>query len=329
MLKSEDAAAPSKVPFSLAGKRVFVAGHRGMVGGALIRRLAGEGCEILTAGRAELDLRDQTQTNLWMAKQRPQVVFMAAAKVGGILANNTYRADFIYDNLAIATNAIHASHAVGVEKLLFLGSTCIYPRLTEQPMREEALLTGPLEATNEPYAIAKIAGIKLAEAYRDQYGADFISVMPTNLYGPGDNYHPDHSHVVAALIRRIHEAKLNRAAEVAVWGTGTPRREFLYVDDLADACVFLAKAYSQRDIINVGCGLDITIAELARLIAEIVGFSGRIVQDVSRPDGTPRKLVDVTKLHSLGWQPRTSLEEGLPLAYQDFLTRFRPADQML
>lgn len=292
-----------------------------MVGNAIVRRLANEDCAVLTASRAELDLRDQTQTNRWLARHRPQVVFMAAAKVGGILANNTFRADFIYENLAIALNAIHASYTTGVEKLIFLGSTCIYPRLAEQPMRETALLTGPLEATNEPYAIAKIAGIKLAEAYRDQYSADFISVMPTNLYGPGDNYHPDHSHVVAALIRRFHEAKVNRASEVVVWGTGTPRREFLFVDDLADACVFLAKVYSQREIINVGYGEDVTIAELARRIAKVVGFEGRIVQDQSRPDGTPRKLVDVSKLQSLGWRPRVSLDEGLPRAYQDFLAR--------
>jgi len=313
------------VPFSLTGKRVFVAGHRGMVGGALVRRLASENCVILTAGRAELDLRDQAQTGRWMAEHRPQLVFMAAAKVGGILANNTLRAEFIYDNLAMATSTIHASYVAGVEKLLFLGSTCIYPRLAAQPMREDALLTGPLEATNEPYAIAKIAGIKLVEAYRDQYGADYVSVMPTNLYGPGDNYHPDHSHVVAALIRRFHEAKMANAPEVSVWGTGTPRREFLFVDDLADACVFLAKTYSQRDIINVGCGHDLTIAELAQAIANTVGYAGRITQDPSRPDGTPRKLVDVSKLQALGWRPRISLEEGLKFAYRDFLGRYGPA----
>ncbi|MBL8906882.1 MAG: GDP-L-fucose synthase [Rhizobiales bacterium] len=310
----------------MAGKTIFVAGHRGMVGGALVRRLAAESCPILTAGRAELDLRDQAQTGRWMMEHRPQVVFMAAARVGGIVANNTLRAEFIYDNLAIATNVIHASHQAGVEKLLFLGSTCIYPRLAAQPMREDALLTGPLESTNEPYAIAKIAGIKLAEAYRDQYGADFISVMPTNLYGPGDNYHPDHSHVVAALIRRFHEAKATGAREVVVWGTGTPRREFLFVDDLADACVFLAKSYSDRDIINVGCGQDVTIADLAGRIADVVGYDGRIVQDPSKPDGTPRKLVDVSKLHALGWQPRISLEDGLKLAYRDFLGRFGQED---
>lgn len=312
------------VPFSLSGKRVFVAGHRGMVGGSLVRRLASENCVILTAGRAEVDLRDQAQTARWMAEHRPQVVFMAAAKVGGILANNTLRAEFIYDNLAMATSTIHASYMAGVEKLLFLGSTCIYPRLTAQPMREDSLLTGPLEATNEPYAIAKIAGVKLVEAYRDQYGADYVSVMPTNLYGPGDNYHPDHSHVVAALIRRFHEAKMMGSPEVVVWGTGTPRREFLFVDDLADACVFLAKTYSHRDIINVGYGHDVTIADLARRIAGVVGFTGRIVQDPSRPDGTPRKLVDVSKLQALGWQPRVSLEEGLKIAYRDFLGRFGP-----
>ncbi len=292
-----------------------------MVGSAIVRRLEGENCEVQTADRGELDLRDLAQTRQWMAAHRPQVVFMAAAKVGGILANNTFRADFIYDNLAIATNAIHAAHEAGVEKLVFLGSTCIYPRLADQPMREEALLTGPLESTNEPYAIAKIAGIKLAEAYRDQYGADFISVMPTNLYGPGDNYHPDHSHVVAALIRRFHEAKAHCASEVVVWGTGKPRREFLYTDDLADACVFLAKNYSEREIINVGCGHDVTIAELSRQIASVVGFEGRIVQDASRPDGTPRKLVDISKLSRLGWSPRISMQEGLPLAYRDYLER--------
>ncbi len=321
MLGTNDTTVNSKPAFSLARKRVYVAGHRGMVGSAIVRRLEGENCEVQTADRGELDLRDLAQTRQWMAAHRPQVVFMAAAKVGGILANNTFRADFIYDNLAIATNAIHAAHEAGVEKLVFLGSTCIYPRLADQPMREEALLTGPLESTNEPYAIAKIAGIKLAEAYRDQYGADFISVMPTNLYGPGDNYHPDHSHVVAALIRRFHEAKAHCASEVVVWGTGKPRREFLYTDDLADACVFLAKNYSEREIINVGCGHDVTIAELSRQIASVVGFEGRIVQDASRPDGTPRKLVDISKLSRLGWSPRISMQEGLPLAYRDYLER--------
>jgi GDP-L-fucose synthase len=311
----------SREIFALAGKRVFVAGERGMVGAAITRRLARENCEILHAPRATLDLREQAQTEQWMLANRPQVVFMAAAKVGGIVANNTLRAEFIYENLAIATNAIHAAHRAGAEKLMFLGSTCVYPRLAPQPLSEDALLSGPLEPTNEPYAIAKIAGIKLAEAYRDQYGADFISVMPTNLYGPGDNYHPEHSHVAAALIRRFHEAKTTGAGEVVVWGTGTPRREFMFVDDLADACVFLMKNYSDRAIINVGVGSDVTIAELARMIAKVVGYEGRIVQDPSRPDGTPRKLVDVTRMEKLGWHAGTPLAEGLRLAYQDYCYR--------
>lgn len=314
-----------KPGFSLAGKRVFIAGHRGMVGSALRKRLAGEGCEILVAGRDQLDLRNQFQTIQWMKANRPQAVFMAAAKVGGIVANDTLRAEFIYDNLIMAANVIHSSHDLGVEKLVFLGSTCIYPRLAPQPMPEDALLSGPLESTNEPYAIAKIAGVKLVEAYRDQYGADFISVMPTNLYGPGDNYHPEHSHVVAALIRRFHEAKVEGQSEVRVWGTGTPRREFLYVDDLADACLFLMQRYSGRDIVNVGWGEDISIADLAQLIGSFVGYRGRITQDRSRPDGTPRKLVDTTRLTRLGWRPRISLAEGLPLAYTDFLDRFGDA----
>src|SRR5512140_810462 len=249
----------AKTPFDLKGKTVFVAGHRGMGGGALVRRLAREGVELLTVGRREVDLRDQAAVFDWFAKRRPQVVFLAAAKVGGIVANNTLRAEFIYDNLIIATNAIHAAHTNGAEKLMFLGSSCIYPKLAPQPLREDSMLTGPLESTNEPYAIAKIAGIKMAEAYRHQYGADFISVMPTNLYGRGDNYHPEYSHVVAALIRRFHEAKVSGAREVVVWGTGTPRREFLYVDDLADACIHLMKNYSSAELINIGTGEDITI----------------------------------------------------------------------
>ncbi|MCB1511317.1 MAG: GDP-L-fucose synthase [Hyphomicrobiaceae bacterium] len=304
--------------YALAGKRVWVAGHRGMVGGAIVRRLASEGCEILTTDRRTVDLTRQTDVEAWMARERPQAVFMAAAKVGGIVANNTRRAEFIYDNIAIAANVIHGAHASGVEKLLFLGSTCIYPRLAPQPMSEDALLTGPLEATNEPYAIAKIAGIKMAEAYRDQYGCDFISVMPTNLYGPGDNYHPEHSHVVAALIRRFHEAKQQGAAEVVVWGTGTPRREFLYVDDLADACVFAMTRYSDRGILNIGTGTDIAIAEFARLVADVVGYEGKITFDTTRPDGTPRKLVDVSRMTALGWTAQTALRDGLALAYEDF-----------
>jgi GDP-L-fucose synthase len=305
--------------FDLAGKRVFVAGHRGMVGRAIVRRLAREGCDILTAGRAELDLKEQAAVRRWLLDRRPDALFLAAAKVGGILANNTLRAEFIYDNLIIAANVIHAAHAAGVGKLMFLGSSCIYPKLAPQPMREDVLLTGPLEPTNEPYAIAKIAGIKMAEAYRQQYGSDFISVMPTNLYGPGDNYHPEHSHVVAALIRRFHEAKAAGASSVTVWGTGTPRREFLYVDDLADACVHLMKTYSDAGLVNVGTGVDVTIAEFARLVAMTVGFTGEITFDTSKPDGTPRKLLDVSRLASLGWRATTPLAEGLRLAYASYL----------
>ena len=305
--------------FELDGKTVFVAGHRGMVGSALQRRLAQENAKLLTVGRADLDLCDQAAVNRWFADNRPQVVFVAAAKVGGIAANNALRAEFIRDNLAITTNIIHAAYVSRAEKLMFLGSSCIYPRLAEQPIAEEALLTGPLEPTNEPYAIAKIAGIKMVEAYRQQYGVDFISVMPTNLYGPGDNYHPEHSHVVAALIRRFHEAKLARAPKVVVWGTGTPRREFLYVDDLADACVFLMKTYSGDQLINIGTGEDISIADFAAEVAVTVGYGGEIEFDPSRPDGTPRKLLDVGRLSRLGWRARTSLRKGLRLAYEAFL----------
>lgn len=305
--------------FSLKGKRIWVAGHRGMVGGAIVGRLQREQCDVLTIGRHDLDLRDGQAVSKWIESSKPQAIFLAAAKVGGIIANNTLRADFIYDNLAIATSIIHAAHQHEVEKLLFLGSTCIYPRMAPQPLREDALLTGPLEPTNEPYAIAKIAGIKLAQAYYDQYGDDFISVMPTNLYGPGDNYHPEHSHVVAALIRRFHEAKISGAPEVIVWGTGTPRREFLYVDDLADACLFAMQFYSGRDILNIGTGQDIPISDFARLVANVVGYQGRITYDRSKPDGTPRKLVDVTQMTELGWRATTELEDGLARAYQAFL----------
>ena len=305
--------------FSLAGKKVWVAGHRGMVGSALMRRLSAENCSLLTATRAELDLIDQSAVNAWMAQNQPDAVFLAAAKVGGIVANDTLRAEFLYDNLMIAANIIHASHMHGVRKLLFLGSTCIYPRLAPQPMKEECLLTGPLEPTNKPYAIAKIAGIKLCETYRAQYGADFISVMPTNLFGPGDNYHPEHSHVVAALIRRFHEARQSGAAETVVWGTGIPRREFLYVDDMADACVFAMKRCSGPDSLNIGTGEDISISEFASVVAEVVGYKGQIVFDTSRPDGTPRKLVDVTRMTELGWVARTGLREGLAKAYAGFL----------
>jgi GDP-L-fucose synthase len=312
-------------PFELKGKTVFVAGHRGMVGQALVRRLAQEGVELVTATRGELDLREQAALFDWFAKKRPQIVFLAAAKVGGIVANNTLRAEFIYDNIAIAANVIHAAHVNGAEKLMFLGSSCIYPKLAAQPLREDSMLTGPLEPTNEPYAIAKIAGIKMVEAYRSQYGSDFISVMPTNLYGPGDNYHPEYSHVVAALIRRFHEAKAAGLPNVVVWGTGTPRREFLYVDDMADACVQLMKVYSEAELINIGTGEDITIAEFARVVARAVGYAGTISFDPSRPDGTPRKLLDVGRLDKLGWRAKTPLEDGIRLAYQAYLSETKQA----
>jgi GDP-L-fucose synthase len=313
------------IPFELKGKTVFVAGHRGMVGAALVRRLAQENVELLTVGRSELDLRDQAAVFKWFAEKRPQAVFLAAAKVGGIVANNTLRAEFLYDNLAIAANVIHAAHVNRAEKLMFLGSSCIYPKLAAQPLREDSILTGPLEPTNEPYAIAKIAGIKMAEAYRSQYGCDFINVMPTNLYGPGDNYHPEYSHVVAALIRRFHEAKLSGASNVTVWGTGTPRREFLYVDDMADACVHLMKTYSAIEMVNIGTGEDITIAEFARVVAGAVGYSGAISYDTSRPDGTPQKLLDVSRLAKLGWRASTSLEDGIRLAYRAYLSELKQA----
>lgn len=309
----------ASAPFELKGKSVYVAGHRGMVGAALVRRLAREDVKLVTVERREVDLCNQAAVFDWFAKARPQVIFLAAAKVGGIVANNTLRAEFIYDNIAIAANVIHAAHVNRAEKLMFLGSSCIYPKLAPQPLREDTVLTGPLEPTNEPYAIAKIAGIKMAEAYRSQYGSDFISVMPTNLYGPGDNYHPELSHVVAALIRRFHEAKVSGAKSVAVWGTGTPRREFLYVDDMADACVHLMKTYSGADLINIGTGEDIAIAEFARVVAEIVGYRGEISFDSSRPDGTPRKLLDIGRLEQLGWRATTSLHDGLKRAYDAYL----------
>ncbi|WP_027555868.1 GDP-L-fucose synthase [Bradyrhizobium sp. Cp5.3] len=308
-------------PFELKGKTVYVAGHRGMVGSALVRRLAQEDVRLLTVGRNELELCNQAAVFDWFAKTRPQVIFLAAAKVGGIVANSTLRAEFIYDNIAIAANVIHAAHLNGAEKLMFLGSSCIYPKLASQPLREDSVLTGPLEPTNEPYAIAKIAGIKMAEAYRSQYGSDFISVMPTNLYGPGDNYHPEYSHVVAALIRRFHEAKLSGVPNVVVWGTGMPRREFLYVDDMADACVHLMKTYSSPELVNIGTGEDITIAEFARVVAAAVGYQGEITFDGSRPDGTPRKLLDVSRLARFGWRARTSLEEGIRRTYKAYLPR--------
>jgi GDP-L-fucose synthase len=315
----------ARVPYELKGKTVYVAGHRGMVGSALLRRLAQEDVELLTARRRALDLRDQAAVFRWFAEKRPQVVLLAAAKVGGIVANDTLRGEFLYDNLAIAANVIHAAHLYGVDKLLFLGSSCIYPKLAPQPLREDCMLTGALEPTNEPYAIAKIAGIKLVETYRSQYGSDFISGMPTNLYGPGDNYHPEYSHVVAALIRRFHEAKQAGHADVVVWGTGTPRREFLYVDDLADACIHLMKNYSSGELINIGTGEDITIAQFAQVVAAVIGYGGAIRFDPSRPDGTPRKLLDVSRLAKLGWRARTPLEEGIRLAYQAYLSELEQA----
>ncbi|MCA1364613.1 GDP-L-fucose synthase [Bradyrhizobium sp. IC3069] len=305
--------------YDLTAKRVFVAGHRGMVGSAVVRRLASENCTVLTADRRELDLTKEEPTLKWLEANRPDVVVHAAAKVGGIAANNNFPVDFLCDNLALELSVIRASHAVGVQRLLFLGSSCIYPKHAKQPMAECELLTGPLEPTNEWYAIAKIAGLKMCQAYRRQYGDDFISVMPTNLYGRGDNYHPDHSHVPAALIRRFHEAKLANAPSVSVWGTGTPLREFLNVDDFADACVFLLKNYSSDQPINVGTGDELSIAEFATTVAEVVGYGGKLAFDTSKPDGTPRKLLDSSRIRALGWQPKVALRTGLAAAYADYL----------
>ncbi len=304
--------------------RIYVAGHRGMVGSALVRKLQAEGYHnlILRSSR-QLDLRCQEEVELFFHRTRPDYVFLAAAKVGGILANNTYRAEFIYDNLSIATHVIHAAWKYSVKKLLFLGSSCIYPKMAPQPLKETYLLTGPLEPTNEPYAIAKIAGIKMCEAYRDQYGCNFISVMPTNLYGPGDNYDLHTAHVLPALLRKFHQAKKSGQHEVVIWGTGSSLREFLHVDDLADACLFLMKHYNEREPVNIGTGEDIAIKDLATLIAHIVGYEGLITHDLSKPDGTPRKLLDLSKLHQLGWHHRISLEDGIRQVYeQDVKNRF-------
>jgi GDP-L-fucose synthase len=315
--------------------RIYVAGHRGMVGSAIVRVLRERGHEdIVTRTHQELDLTEQAAVRDFFAREKPEVVVLAAAHVGGIHANNTYPAEFIYDNLMIEANVIHQAYRAGVKRLLFLGSSCIYPRMAPQPMREDALLTGTLESTNEPYAVAKIAGIKLCESYNRQYGTDYRSVMPTNLYGPGDNYHPENSHVIPALIRRFHEAKESGAPTVAIWGSGTPKREFLYVDDMAEASVHVLEldhaTYEKHtqpmlSHINVGSGEDLTIADLARLIGKVVGYRGEIAFDPSKPDGTPRKLMDVSRLRELGWRPRVGLEDGLALAYRDFLAHNRRA----
>jgi GDP-L-fucose synthase len=305
--------------YSLTGKRVYVAGHRGMVGSAIVRRLAAMDCTVLTASRAELNLMDQAAVRGWFAATRPDTVFLAAAKVGGILANDTFPADFLYDNLMIEANIIEASHRTGVGKLMFLGSSCIYPRLARQPITESSLLTGPLEPTNEWYAIAKIAGIKLAQAYRRQHGHDYISAMPTNLYGPGDNFDLKGSHVLPALIRKAHEAKLRGESGIEIWGTGTPRREFLHVDDLADACVFLMQVYSEDEHVNVGFGEDITILEVAKMVMAAVGLEGEVRCDATKPDGTPRKLMDAGKLRALGWKPKVDLRDGIAAAYRSFI----------
>jgi GDP-L-fucose synthase len=308
--------------YSLKGKRVWVAGHRGMVGSALLRRLAQLDCTVLTASREDLDLTRQAEVEAWTKETKPQAVFLAAAKVGGIIANDRWPAQFLYDNLAIAVNVIHAAESADVEKLLFLGSSCIYPKKAPQPISEAELLTGPLEPTNEWYAIAKIAGLKLCEAYRREYGCDFIAAMPTNLYGPGDDFELTTSHVIPALIRKAHEAKLRGDKELVIWGTGTPRREFLHVDDAADALVHLMTHYASREHINVGVGSDLAILELAKLIADVVGFTGEVVTDPSKPDGTPRKLLDITKLSELGWHPKIGLEQGLARTYAWFVSQF-------
>ena len=310
--------------------KIYVAGHRGMVGSAIVRKLQKEGySNLISRTSAELDLRNQQAVTDFFASEKPDYVFLAAAKVGGIVANNTYRADFLYENLAIQNNVIHNSYLTGVKKLMFLGSSCIYPKLAPQPLKEEYLLTGLLEPTNEPYAIAKIAGIKLCDAYRDQYGCNFISVMPTNLYGYNDNYHPQNSHVLPALIRKFHEAKIKGESEVSIWGTGNPKREFLFADDLADACYFLMQNYNEPHLINIGTGEDISIKNLALLIKEHVGYSGTLRFDTAKPDGTPRKLMDVSKLHALGWKHRVELEEGIGLAYADFLKDYSHNDTIV
>jgi len=302
--------------------KIYIAGHKGMVGSAIKRKLEKEGfTNFVTRSSSELDLRNQQQVSDFFAQEKPDYVFLAAAKVGGIIANNTYRADFLYDNLQIQNNIIHSAYVNEVKKLMFLGSSCIYPKMAPQPLKEEYLLTGTLEPTNEPYAIAKIAGIKMCDAYRDQYGCNYISVMPTNLYGLNDNYHPQNSHVLPALIRRFHEAKEQNAAEVVIWGTGSPKREFLFADDLAEACYYLMQNYDEPGLVNIGTGEDLSIKDLALLIKQITGFTGEIKFDTTKPDGTPRKLMDVTKLTNAGWKYHTTLEQGIALAYHDFLNK--------
>ena len=305
--------------YNLKGKKVFVAGHRGMVGSAIVRRLQSEDCEIITVTRTEVDLKDPSAVRAFVDDRRPDAIFMAAAKVGGIMANDTMPADFLYDNLMIAANITEAAYRSGVSKMLFLGSSCIYPKEAPQPITEDALLTGPLEPTNEWYAIAKIAGIKLAQAYRKQHGCDFISAMPTNLYGPGDNYDLNTSHVLPALIRKAHEAKMSGADHITIWGTGTPKREFLHADDCADACVFLMKHYSDFEHVNVGSGEDISILDLSQLVCDVIGYTGNIVHDLSKPDGTPRKLMRADKLRGLGWASKIELIDGIKATYQWFL----------
>jgi GDP-L-fucose synthase len=319
----------SNVIFRLENKRVWVAGHRGMVGSALVRRLEHENCEIITSDRSRVDLRDQSQVKAWITETKPQVVFLAAAKVGGILANDTYPADFLYDNLMIQANVITAAFRASVEKLIFLGSSCVYPKFAPQPIPEDALLSGQLEATNQWYAVAKIAGIKLCQAYRRQYRVDFISAMPTNLYGPGDNFNLYLSHVLPALICKAHEAKVTGAASFNIWGTGSPRREFLHVDDCADAIVFLTKMYSAESQVNVGCGQDISVSDLARFVADIVGFDGKIVCDVTMPDGTPNKLMNSDMIFKMGWQPKITLPNGIRSTYRWFLDNCEEARHVL
>lgn len=302
--------------------KIYIAGHNGMVGSAIVRALNLRGfTNLVYRTSKELDLRNQAEVEQFFEDEKPQFVFLAAAKVGGIVANNKYRADFLYENLMIVSNIVHAAYNNKVTKLLFLGSSCIYPKMALQPIKEEYLLTGPLEYTNEPYAIAKIAGIKLCETFRDQYGANFISVMPTNLFGINDNYHPENSHVLPALIRRFHEAKISGLSEVVIWGSGNPKREFLFADDLADACLFLMDTYNEKEIVNIGCGEDLSIRELAEMVKNVTGYSGKLVFDSTKPDGTPRKLLDVSKLNALGWHYKTALKDGMNIAYQDFLMK--------